>query len=281
LSAVSVVVALKAKQGPFDRPDNRIVIRPQGRIIADIETRSIVRVGHYQRGFNVSIASVKVVPSSAWKRAAITVLACILGGVMAGVVIEVLAKTVAPGTPANDRSAVEEGLLLAVLIILQFWYLVMLLRSLSFERSKKNSEALQSTMKCSFGVVSALLALLAIATPIEIKVGDAGAVEFTCWIAVTVAFVLFVAKIAAEEWDGRMDLQKEIAGFLIGIASSALIVFIALGLILAESYFHWPVTFTTEVANTALIAATVMSVPVGLWLIFLLRQPGPSATTDS
>jgi hypothetical protein len=205
-------------------------------------------------------------------RSAVCVIAALLGGGAIGCVVALFEKN--PKTASSDTS-IAYLIFVFVLVLAQAAYLSFLLQSLSIGRTEK-ANGPQRAVKLAFCAGVPTVVLFAALVAIEWKAGQPSAAAVAVWVAVTMAFVFLVSKISALEWRTRLSLRREIAAFLIGTSTLTLLVFVALAAWGAETTFWKSDQFTREVLQTALIAATILSAPACVWVLFLLNQPEPT-----
>jgi hypothetical protein len=201
-----------------------------------------------------------------WRDIVRTVIAAAIGGVI-GVWVAHF-----PGKPSNSSTWLYPstfGLFTVVQVGLtsRFW------RGLAFRRSSKTIHLLSSASAGSFVLVFVAVLCLALVVPIELTNNGSHLVPTFIWLATSISVLSVISRWAIRLWNHRVDLQREISAFVLSLNVLTALVFGLLTVVGWETVTGNLDNFSVALAQTSIIAATVMSVPAGIWIVFVAHQP--------
>jgi len=199
-------------------------------------------------------------------RILLTTVATALGGFFVGVLLAPFAVT-----GKNTIDYLVPGVWFGLLALAQSVYVVYLFRALNFDRTDAQLNAVSSASRFAFGAGLVVTAAMSLYSGFTWSSSSAF-LSLTFWLLPTLSFLFIVSRASGYHWAFRADLQKELSGFLL-IASALVFILLMCESVLAfEDLAGVEDSFTSEVTATALIAASVMAIPSGIWIAFLLRQ---------
>jgi xanthosine utilization system XapX-like protein len=195
-----------------------------------------------------------------------------VAGAAVGFLSTLIPTSSEPGSALPATTVAIFGLLFVFqgALLSRFW------SQLAFTRSLETSKKLERSTHLSYWWGWAGTFMICAITALMFHNRDGSEAAVFIWLGLSLGFLLFVHSVALEQWERRTDLERELAAYIVGLNILGVLTFATLTVLGIEKIWKAVDGFTNEVANTVIIAATVMSIPPAAWVLFLLRQTPPS-----
>jgi hypothetical protein len=208
----------------------------------------------------------------------------IVTGSALGVLLSLLESSKS-GEP--NRMDVSSVVVLGLALVAQCAFVWTLLRVLSRTQASPRIPSLFRVVTIAFHVGNGVVAFLCVASFLFARLDENVMVEVCIWFGLSTSLTLAASRIAASGWTGKPTLRREISNYLIVTSVLTLIALLAMLILAIESVSGNRGAFSQVVATTALLAASIMSVPAAVWIMFILGQsdepngpPAQSRPTD-